>query len=96
MRFRALLAGAAIVGFLATGIPSQVHADEHPRWGDYDDHHNWRNQEWWMNHHPKWVHHHHPEWVGNGDWDRDHEWHDRGWWKHHDHDWAHHHHPDWF
>lgn len=96
MKFRALVAGAAVAGFLAAGVPTVVHADEHPGGGAYDEHHNWHNQEWWEDHHPDWVKQHHPEWANNGDWDSKHQWHDRDWWKSHDHNWAQHHHPEWF
>jgi hypothetical protein len=31
--------------------------------GDYDEHHRWRDRDWWVDNHHSWVHEHHPEWV---------------------------------
>jgi hypothetical protein len=96
MKFRTFVASAVIAGFLS-GVPALVHADEyHHGWGDYDQHHVWYPENWWLQHHPDWVRAHHPEWLAKGDWDGHHHWRDRDWWKAHDAQWAHEHHPDWF
>src|SRR4029077_11868678 len=49
---------------------------EHPTWandGDYDDTHQWRDRQWWMQHHPNWVKDHHPHWdaANGGNYDAD-------------------------
>jgi hypothetical protein len=95
MKLRTLVAGAVIAGFLS-GVPIFVRAQEHPGWGDYDEHHQWHPGNWWLENHPNWAREHHPEWAKRGDWDEHHHWHDRDWWKGHRGDWARKHHPDWF
>ena len=73
------------------------------RWGDYDDHHEWRDADWWHDHDRAWMYRHHPEWVENhpnwrhddGDWDDAHAWHDRNWWNENHRDWVERRHPDW-
>src|SRR5882757_1234539 len=72
-------------------------------WGDYDDHHEWRDADWWHDHDRGWMYRHHPEWVENhpnwrhddGDWDDAHAWHDRNWWNENHRDWVERRHPDW-
>jgi len=31
-------------------------------WGDYDEHHEWHDYNWWQAHNPAWARQHHPEW----------------------------------
>ena len=31
--------------------------------GAYDEHHHWRDREWWKKNHADWVHQHHPHWF---------------------------------
>ena len=41
-------------------------AENHPDWkgdGDFDDHHEWHDRDWWHDHHPDWVDQHHPDWY---------------------------------
>jgi hypothetical protein len=33
-----------------------------PANGAWDEHHKWRDREWWEKHHPDWVKQNHPEW----------------------------------
>ncbi len=96
MKLRTLVAGAVVAGFLGAGVPTLVHAQEHPGMGDYDEHHMWHPSSWWNENHPDWVRAHHPEWAKNGDWDKHHRWHERQWWISHHEKWAHQHHPEWF
>src|ERR1700722_5332635 len=49
-----------------------------PRWGDYDDHHEWRDASWWWENRADWARAHHPEWWG--DFDEEHAWHPADWW----------------
>jgi hypothetical protein len=93
MKLRMLVAMAVSVGFLS--VFPRVHADEHHGIGDYDQHHEWHDADWWRDHEPKWVQTHHPDWLTNGDWDKNHHWHNRTWWKAHDPKWVHEHHHDW-
>jgi hypothetical protein len=73
------------------------------RWGDYDEHHEWRDADWWHAHDRAWMYRHHPEWVENhpdwrhddGDWDDSHVWHDRNWWNENHRDWVQRRHADW-
>jgi hypothetical protein len=97
MKIRRIVASAVIAAFLG-GLPALAHAAPyHPGWGDYDVHHAWHPDYWWMENHPNWVRAHHPEWAKNGDWDEHHHyWHDRSWWVRHDPEWVHKHHHDWF
>jgi hypothetical protein len=96
LKLRTFIASAVVAGFLS-GVPALAHADKyHHGWGDYDTHHMWYSENWWLEHHPDWVRAHHPEWLANGDWGRHHHWHDRNWWITHDPRWAHEHHPNWF
>jgi hypothetical protein len=41
-------------------------AEHHPQWfhtdGDYEDHHHWRDRDWWYKKEAKWVKKHHPHW----------------------------------
>jgi hypothetical protein len=32
-------------------------------YGDYDDHHQWHDRDWWMNNRRPWVEQHHREWL---------------------------------
>jgi len=37
----------------------------HPDWyerGDFDEHHDWHDRDWWKSHDPKWAHEHHHDW----------------------------------
>ncbi|MGH7814959.1 MAG: hypothetical protein ACREQI_13275 [Candidatus Binataceae bacterium] len=34
--------------------------------GAYDEHHQWRDADWWRKNRPAWVHQHHPEWAKAG------------------------------
>ena len=74
------------------------------RWGDYDEHHEWHEADWWHQHDPGWMYKHHPEWAENhpdwhgehdGEYDEHHEWHDRDWWAANHPDWVEKHHPNW-
>src|SRR5271169_5642700 len=43
---------------------------EHQEWGhggegDWDDHHQWHESNWWHSSDPNWVNQHHPEWAHN-------------------------------
>ncbi|HUY27487.1 MAG TPA: hypothetical protein VMV27_08720 [Candidatus Binataceae bacterium] len=56
--------------------------------GDYDEHHNWHNSQWWQQNNPGWWRQHHPEWAQNhphwyndGDYDAQHNWHNTQWWQ---------------
>ena len=33
--------------------------------GDYDDHHDWHDRNWWMQNNRPWVEQHHPRWIGH-------------------------------
>jgi hypothetical protein len=70
--------------------------------GDYDNSHQWHNEDWWYHNNPNWMYQHHPDWVrGNpewrndGDWDDQQRWHDRDWWVNNNHAWVEQHHPNW-
>jgi hypothetical protein len=46
-----------------------------PQVGDYDEHHQWHDRDWWVQHNRPWVQQHHPGWVasqGHGH-DNDHD-----------------------
>jgi len=99
MKLRTILTAAALATvFAAAPGVSQAH-----NYGDWDEHHVWRDAGWWHEHRPGWVWRHHPEWVEehpnwraiDGDWDEHHVWRDRGWWYEHHPEWVHRHHPDW-
>ncbi len=32
-------------------------------YGDYDDHHQWHDRDWWVNNRRPWVEQHHREWL---------------------------------
>jgi hypothetical protein len=101
MKLRKIFAAAAIAAVFA--LPTIAQAREHGRWGDWDEHHEWRSDNWWHEHHPGWLYQHHPEWIErhtewrhyDGDWDDVHRWHDRGWWFNHHPEWVREHHRDW-
>ena len=38
-----------------------------PKWGDYDEHHEWHEAKWWWANRADWVPNHHPEWWGDFD-----------------------------
>jgi hypothetical protein len=47
---------------------------QHPGWnpnvqahneGAMDEHHQWQQKEWWVEHHPNWVKEHHPGWMAH-------------------------------
>jgi len=95
MKLRTWLAGVMVAVFLLGMLPPAT-ADEHRGLGDYDQHHEWHDADWWREKQPDWVRKHHSDWLANGDWDTHHHWHDRDWWKAHDPKWAHEHHSDWF
>jgi hypothetical protein len=33
--------------------------------GAWDEHHEWRDRQWWLKHNPDWVKSNHPEWWAN-------------------------------
>jgi hypothetical protein len=46
-----------------------------PQVGDYDEHHQWHDRDWWVRHNRPWVQQHHPAWLasqGHGH-DNDHD-----------------------
>jgi len=45
-----------------------------PRVGDYDDHHQWHDRDWWVQNNHPWVQQHHPDWMEHGK-DNDHDHH---------------------
>jgi hypothetical protein len=103
MKFGRALALILAAAFLALIPTRALHADEHHRLGDWDDHHHWHDADWWHEYHPQWIWEHHPEWArhypawyrSDGDWDDHHHWHDRDWWYEHDAAWVNKHHPQW-
>ncbi len=50
-----------------------------PQGGDWDEHHEWHDRDWWMGHRRPWVEEHHHEWLAGP---IGHEWHEH----HHDRD----------
>ena len=99
MKLRTIFTAAALTALFAAA-PVVAHADH---FGDWDDHHEWRDARWWHENHPAWVYRHHPEWARaypqwrhyDGDWDDHHVWRDRDWWFDHRPDWVREHHHDW-
>src|SRR5580658_6817960 len=79
---------------LLIAVPASAQMTPPPRWGDYNDAHQWREASWWWQNNPNWVRHHHPEWWG--DWDQNHIWRPAGWWYQHDPSWIYAHHPEWW
>ncbi|MGH7779982.1 MAG: hypothetical protein ACREQR_09155 [Candidatus Binataceae bacterium] len=69
-------------------------------YGDWDEHHVWRDPDWWQQNNPTWWRQHHPEWAeshphwyNDGDWDDHHVWRDSSWWhQNHPNQWAQWHH----
>jgi hypothetical protein len=95
------LAAAALMGtlFVAPAFGQMAVPPPPPPhgYGDYDQHHVWREESWWYEHHPNWVQQHHPDWTDNGAWDEHrHHWHSREWWIKNHPDWVHAHHPHWY
>ena len=88
MKIRTLAAAVLMTTLFAGPVMAQMAAPPPNGYGDYDEHHQWRDQNWWYEHHPDWVAQHHPDGAHNGDWDEHHHWHDRHWWVEH--------HPHWF
>jgi hypothetical protein len=74
------LAIAAAVAVLASVPTRAARSEEHHGWGDYGDHHEWHDADWWHAHSPGWMWEHHPEWA-------EHHPH----WRHTDGDWGDHH-----
>ena len=126
MRLRTLLAATALTALFAAapamaqphdhdGVPHGPGPAGGPGGpphgpGDWDAHHEWRDQGWWHDNHPEWIREHHPEWYrdhpdwrnvaegphGDGDWDDHHVWHDDGWWYRNHPEWIREHHPEWY
>jgi hypothetical protein len=48
-----------------------------PRVGDYDDHHQWHDRDWWIQNNRPWVQQHHPDWdtARGHEHDNDHDHH---------------------
>ena len=36
---------------------------EYGTYGDYDEHHDWHDRRWWIDHRRDWVEEHHHEWL---------------------------------
>jgi hypothetical protein len=55
--------------WVASNSPNWHPPSNNPNWqhpqgeGAWDQHHQWREQEWWVSHHPNWVKQHHPGWM---------------------------------
>jgi hypothetical protein len=43
--------------------------------GDYDEHHQWHDRDWWVQNNHAWVQQHHPDWVASREQGHDHEYH---------------------
>ncbi len=55
--------------------------------GDWDEHHVWRSQAWWIKHHPNEWRQRYPKWD-QGAYDAQHVWRDKAWWiKNHPNEW---------
>ncbi|HVB80338.1 MAG TPA: hypothetical protein VNE82_10405 [Candidatus Binataceae bacterium] len=46
-----------------------------PRVGDYDEHHQWHDRNWWVQNNHVWVQHHHPDWIATREHGHDHDEH---------------------
>jgi hypothetical protein len=46
-----------------------------PRVGDYDEHHEWHDRDWWVQNNRPWVQQHHPTWMASHEHDGDHDRH---------------------
>ena len=88
-----VLALGAAPGF-AHAQCDQYAAPPLPRWGDYDENHNWRAATWWWMNRADWASAHHPEWWG--DFDETHAWRPAAWWWRYRNDWTRAHHPEWW
>lgn len=47
----------------AYGAPPYAYAP--PPVGDYDEHHEWHNRDWWIQNNHPWVQQHHPNWIAH-------------------------------
>src|SRR5208282_1821238 len=56
-----LLLCAVTCTLMATPAMAQYAGGQH--FGDYDEHHVWRDAQWWHGNNPEWMYSHHPEWV---------------------------------
>jgi hypothetical protein len=81
---RNTLAAIVVAGSMILMVaPKAAAAPWQEAWGDYDNHQQWHNANWWMQNHHDWVIVHHPEWTESyartrgqiGDSDRLHAWH---------------------
>jgi hypothetical protein len=56
-------------GYYASGpayYPSPTYAQ--PAYvGDYDEHRNWHDRDWWVNNRRDWVQDHHKEWIAHNE-----------------------------
>lgn len=42
-------------------------------YGSYDQHHVYRDRDWWIRNHREWVEHHHPDWLASRHRGHDHD-----------------------
>jgi len=99
MKLRTLVAATLMAGLFVAPAFAQMAVPPPPPhgYGDYDQHHVWRDQTWWHDNDPGWVQKHHPDWEANGAWDDHHKhWHNREWWMKNHPKWAHEHYPHWY
>jgi hypothetical protein len=49
----------------AYGPPRSYIYTPPPRVGDYDEHRQWHDRDWWVQNNHPWVQQHHPDWVAS-------------------------------
>jgi hypothetical protein len=78
------LAAIAVAGAMILTVAAPAAATPWQKaWGDYDNHQQWHDVNWWLQNRHEWVVEHHPEWTENysgtrgqiGDSDQLHVWH---------------------
>lgn len=81
---RNLLTAIAVAGAMTLTMAGPASAKPWQRaWGDYDNHQQWHDANWWLQNRHDWVVVHHPEWTEHyantpgqiGDSDNLHVWH---------------------
>ena len=78
------LAAISVAGAMILTVAAPAAATPWQKaWGDYDNHQQWHDANWWLQNRHDWVIEHHPEWTENysgtrgqiGDSDQLHVWH---------------------